>query len=237
MAETQQTTTQKTEGGQVVKETITREYAALGSLEPTKAYKVKAGARLHTHGQLVNDGDTIQLTRSQASAFRDKIEAVDDGDFKVQDAKPYQASAKKTDGSEQKISEKGREQDAKPHQGAPLPQPPVLVVPRSGAHDPNGPPLDPTVLDPARQGQQSREQRDMIDDGRAPLAKQVTEKPKSAEELKNAKPGTVTGAPPAGTPVSQPPAGGTPAANTAGGGTTTPATNATPPPNAQLKNT
>ena len=130
-----------------------------------KEFKLREGAK-HTHdGQAVQPGDTVSLTKAQAHAFRDKFEPVSNDDFKeVDDDKVpvYKPKAEAKSKEKGKEEEKGATKEAP--QGQPVPQPPIHVP---GPGNPEGP-TDPHTLDPTRQGQQSREQREIIDSGNAP---------------------------------------------------------------------
>lgn len=128
-----------------------------------KEFKLRADAS-HTHdGQEVTPGDVVMLTEDQARAFRDKFVPTGDGDFEEQKEAPKYEGKSANAKSRGKDEEKGATKDAP--QGQPVKQPPVHV----NRPVPEGP-VDPHALDPARQGQQSREQRDIIDSGRAPVA-------------------------------------------------------------------
>lgn len=127
-----------------------------------KEFKLRQGVE-HTHDGLpVKAGDVVMLTEDQARAFRDKFVPTGDDDFQeMKEAPKFEGkSDPKARGREKE--EKGATEEAP--QGQPVSQPPVHV-PRPA---PEGP-VDPHVLDPARQGQQSREQRDIIDTGGAPV--------------------------------------------------------------------
>jgi len=125
-----------------------------------KEFRLKEGAEHHHDGQAVAPRDKVLLTESQARSFRDKFDPIDESEFKeVDEVEPYRRSEpEKTDLEKQKPSEEAP-------QGQAVPQPPIHV-----GGPANEGPADPTVLDPSRQGQQSREQRELIDSGRIPPA-------------------------------------------------------------------
>jgi hypothetical protein len=131
-----------------------------------KAFKLREGAA-HTHdGQAVLPGDTVHLTKTQARAFRDKFEPVDDGDFnEVKEVPVYEPKGDK------KQDKKGAVSASKDTKDAPQGQPVVTpVIPLRPAAPAAGP-TDVHAIDPANQGQQSREVRAIIDAGDAPVAK------------------------------------------------------------------
>jgi hypothetical protein len=181
---TEQKTEKVGEGG-VVRRTTIEEFSAGGKPQPVKAYKLRQGARHTQDGQAVKSGDEVMLTKSQAQAFRDKFEAVDDSEFEEPKEIPrYKASSEdQKDKSEPDTDDERDDAEKEAAQGDPVPQPPAVVRPiAAGTRDPNLPPVDPTALDPAKQGQPSREQRRTIDSGNAPMPKSVTEPPKEEEK-------------------------------------------------------
>lgn len=150
-----------------------------------KKFKLRDGVsgKHFQDGEQVQAGDEVELTPAQANAMRDKFEAVDDGDFqevKDEDRKPYKPSAKK------KEKENGPSKEEAP-QGAPVAQPPVPVRGEEGSEL-----LDPTALDPAKQGQRSREQQNIIDSGNAPLPATATQKDAVPKEEHRPAPATAT---------------------------------------------
>jgi hypothetical protein len=145
-----------------------------------KKYKLKEGKAHTQDGVPLQAGDTVMLTQTQAVAFRDKFDPVDNSEFQEQEYEPFTKSSQSED-------KRALPSDKAP-QGQPVQTPPVHVPPKGGAA--TGP-ADPSTLDPAKQGQQTTEQRAIIDAGKAPL-------PASA----------VAGTPPAAEPAN-PPAGAT----------------------------
>src|SRR4051794_30361754 len=74
-------------------------YTFGGLVMLVKEFKLRQGARHTQDGQAVQVGDTVQLTKAQATAFRDKFEAVDDSDFEeVENVEPYKPQAGEEDG-------------------------------------------------------------------------------------------------------------------------------------------
>lgn len=122
-------------------------------------------------------GDKVWLTQNQAQAWKDKFVAVDTSDFvEKKDLPPVESAQKKA--ADEKPA------DPKAPQGQPVVAPAVTVV----IDDSKKPPVDPHSLDPARQGQQSNEQREIIDSGNAPLAKVFAEPAKSSAASQSTKP-------------------------------------------------
>lgn len=175
--ETRSSTTVRKDDNDVVRRTVTEERVTAARV-PTKAFRLKAGARHFHDGVAVQAGDVVHLTQDQARAFRDKFEPADDSDFKVEDQpRTYTPNAdnrgeqqqKLVDGVQEGQNAKGVDKTAET--GLPVPQPPVVVPDRAPAVQQ---PHDVTALDPAKQGQQSREQRQLIDSGMAPPPKSIT---------------------------------------------------------------
>jgi hypothetical protein len=132
-----------------------------------KEFKLRQGFSHSQDGHSVKEGDSVYLTETQARAFRDRFMVVDDGDFKQMDAEEAKYDPDKGESAQPKS--KGAKEETGPTkdapQGQPPPQPPIHVeMPRIEG------PADINTLDPAKQGQQSREQREIIDSGEAPLA-------------------------------------------------------------------
>jgi hypothetical protein len=134
---------------------------------PRKAYRLREGRRHFQDGFAVVPGDEVQLTQDQARAFGDKFEPVDDSDFKTGEYTSYRPGEKK---SKSKSGDEPEEPEEGPQGGAP-PQPPqkIGVGPVFGGI--TDPLKDPTAVRPDRQGQQSNEQRRLIDSGGAPPPK------------------------------------------------------------------
>lgn len=178
MPEATKSETTTRDGGVSRTVTITERPAAPPA--PTKSFKLRQGAR-HTHsGIAVRPGDVVELTESQAKAFRDKFDAVDDSEFKVPD-QPFvydpskQESDRRTSGKKAEffVTEGQAVKSEDAPQGMPTPTPPVPV---RVAGVPVGPsPADPRAIDPDRQGQHSRETRAVIDAAGGPAATAVIE--------------------------------------------------------------
>jgi len=130
-------------GGSYRKTTV-EEVSAAGP-EPTKSYRLRPGVGRHhqlgANGQssVITAGTVVRLTRAQAHNFKDKFESVDDSDFGVQSGEELRKAA------------------AEPPVSAGVPVVPVNSKSVDG-RGPDAPPADVTTLDPARQGQQTREQ-------------------------------------------------------------------------------
>jgi hypothetical protein len=171
---------------------------------PTKAFRLKAGARHMHDGQFVRAGDLVYLTKSQAQAFRDKFEPVDGSGFEVQsNDTTYRRSNDAGISEEQKQTEEnvaalrkavqeGEGVTTNFNTGLPVPQPPVVVPQREPAVQR---PLDVHATDPDRQGQQSREQRDIIDSGNSPLPTSVQEPTEDSKRTSQPAQGGLPGTP------------------------------------------
>jgi len=156
-----------------------------------KEYKLRDGSKHIQNGVSVVPGDSVWLTQTQATAFRDKFIAVDtSGEFEEKEDDDEDLVYKPSSGPDAEKPDYAADDKDAP-QGQPVVAPAITVPgPTSG---PQGP-VDASVLDPARQGQQSREQRKIIDSGKAPVAKVYTE-----EAGTNA--GVTTGAPASSAPA------------------------------------
>lgn len=140
-----------------------------------KEFKLRQGVE-HTHdGLAVQAGDVVMLTEDQARAFRDKFVPTGDGDFEEMEEAPKFEGKSDPKARGREKEEKGATEEAP--QGQPVSQPPVHVQRPA----PEGP-VDPHALDPARQGQQSREQRDIIDTGGAPVPAVFAKEKEPAKE-------------------------------------------------------
>jgi hypothetical protein len=90
----------------------------------------------------------VELTRRQAQAFRDKFDPVDGSEWRVL---PHgYVYTPESSGVESVPGES-----------------PAIPVRAHSHRDPNAPPADPSALEPNRQGQPSREQRN-LQDGASP---------------------------------------------------------------------
>jgi hypothetical protein len=178
----------------VFRRTTIIEEGSAGPPEPTKPYKLREGMRHNHQGRAMQAGESVELTEAQARAWRDKFEPEDDSEFEVKTSEDQQArragtspqGMKKTaddlkQGLEDAEAGEGRdEQETEAKQGLPVPQPPQAVRPRALGRDPNSPPADPSALDPAKQGQQSNEQRQLIDRNLTPPPAAVPSAPAAA---------------------------------------------------------
>lgn len=104
------------------------------SVPPTKAFRLKAEKR-HTHdGRAIKPGDVVELTASQAHAFRDKFDAVDGAPFRVRSA----AEVKKAREAQANQPVTPQPQVEKKDGNAPPPAPatpPALDAPPANAPD------------------------------------------------------------------------------------------------------
>lgn len=166
-----------------------RELQAPRTQEPTKEFRLKTGFRHWVDGVRIDGGPnvTVRLNRAQAVAFKDKFEPVDEkAAFEVASESRPRSASQGTD-----VHNLAKDTEGGP-QGKPVVAPPE-TSPRRRATDV---PLDPTTLEPARQGQQTREQRAIVDSGNAPPATYKVDPKEASETLKGQQP--ASGAP---TPV------------------------------------
>lgn len=134
-----------------------------------KEFRLRPGFSHYHNGEAVGEGDTVFLQQAQAHAFRDRFEPVGDGDFeeKEEDDVRYDPSKSKSAKSKEKGAKDEKTGPTKEApQGQPPPQPAIHAEQGTGSVGP----ADYNALDPAKQGQQSREQRAIIDAGKAPVA-------------------------------------------------------------------
>lgn len=185
MAETKTETTQKAGADEVTKRTVIEERQPRVA-EKVKTFRLKLGAKHFANGSFQTGGE-VELTEDQARAFRDKIEAVDDSDFTERDqtAQKRMAAGGKSDAAAKNRDERLDQPDDEENatQGPAVPQAPVVVGPGAGPRDPSSAPADPSVLDPARQGQQSREMRAFIDSGQMPAPEPVEKTVEVARDI------------------------------------------------------
>jgi|GEM_PF-3887091 len=160
-----------------------------------KEFKLRDDAVHYHDGEQVQPGDTVHLTEAQSRAWQDKFVPVGDGDFEEMDEVPKYDPKKSSKSKGAKSKDEGN--DKGPTKEAPQGQPvaaPAIHVEGTGGF--SGP-VDPHVMDPARQGQQSREQRQIIDSGKAPVPAVFSGK--QAETGKPAPAQAASGARPSGT--------------------------------------
>lgn len=157
----------------VTKRTTIIEEGNVAPAEATRSFKLRQGMR-HTHqGRTLNGGETVELTEAQSRAFRDKFEAVGDDDkFTVKDDAQRRGAGSQTAAEAKQSLREGLESaegaEAEAKQGLPPPQPAIQVRTTLGGRDPEAPPVDPSAVDPSKQGQQSNEQRRLIDTNQVP---------------------------------------------------------------------
>jgi hypothetical protein len=186
MAETRNETMERDKDGTMVRRTVVEERIPGASVPKVKRFRLKAGTRHFHEGTMLTNGE-VDLTEDQARAFRDKFEPVDDSEFEEQSksAQKRNTSSKESDAvkeNRERMLEEG-EGGEEPTQGTAVPQAPIVVNPMSGPRDPNSAPVDPSSIDPARQGQQSREMRQFIDSGQLPAPAPVEETVSKAREI------------------------------------------------------
>lgn len=149
---------------------------------PRKAFKLRPGMRHMQDGQMVQAGDEVMLTRDQARAFADKFVPVDeDADFEEGEYQTYRSGQQQGQHEGMDEREYGEGEEERADQGHPVPTP-VITVGGAGGVGPQGALKDPTALDPAKQGQQTNEQRRIIDSGNAPPPKLPTQVPSLEEQ-------------------------------------------------------
>lgn len=180
----EQSTTVKRDGAETRTEThnvtVTRDDT------PRRAYKLRDGRRHFQDGFAVDAGDEVMLTRDQARAFADKFVPSDEnGDFKIGEYKAYRPKSMRDEAQAANESKreygKGEKEDGTT--GDPVPTP-VIGVGTVGR--PGGPLPDPSALAPSKQGQQTKEQRQIIDSGGAPPAILPSSVPSLEEQQREA---------------------------------------------------
>lgn len=153
---------------------------------PRRAYKLRPGMRHTQDGFPVAAGDEVMLTREQSIAFADKFVPVDeDGEFEVGEYEAYRPGQQNASNEDMENREYGDGEEGDVERGHPVPTPAIPAGPGSTV-GPHGTLKDPTALSPHKQGQQTNEQRRIIDSGQAPPANLPTEVPSPEEQRMSA---------------------------------------------------